>query len=134
MSKEYIIKDDVYLTLLKYFNGDIIYLNAEILKDLKKGIFKGEPVREIDKSVLKVFVTILKLKKQKPEVYANMKWIYPEWDEKEKNEKLKKYFPEDYEDEGEEEKDVFLIEQLTDKNNVNVEELKPSVDTPDPED
>ena len=70
MSKEYIIKDDVYLTLLKYFKGDVIYLNPEILKDLKKGIFKGEPVREIDKGVLKVFVTILKLKKQKPEVYA----------------------------------------------------------------
>ena len=34
MSKEYIIKDDIYLILLKYFKGDVIYLNAEILKDL----------------------------------------------------------------------------------------------------
>ena len=31
MSKEYIIKDDAYLTLLKYFKGDVIYLNPEIL-------------------------------------------------------------------------------------------------------
>ena len=37
MSKEYVIKDDVYLTLLKYFQGDIIYLTADILKGLKKG-------------------------------------------------------------------------------------------------
>ena len=62
-------------------------MKPEILKDLKNGIFKGEPVKPIDKSVLKVFVTILKLKKQKPDVYSNMKWIYPDWDkqEKEKN-------------------------------------------------
>ena len=44
MSKEYVIKDNVYLTLLKYFKGEIVYLNANILKELKSGIYKGEPV------------------------------------------------------------------------------------------
>ena len=159
MSKEYIIKDDVYLTLLKYFKGDVIYLNPEILKDLKKGIFKGEPVREIDKGVLKVFVTILKLKKQKPEVYANMKWIYPDWDEQEKEKKLREYFPEDYEDKETdlelklkeedvkeedvkedktlapgfppgEKQDLFLIEKLPDGNNVYVEDPTYSPESP----
>ncbi len=89
MSKEYVIKDDVYLTLLKYFQGDIIYLTADILKGLKKGDYKGEPVKELNKSILKVFVTILKLKKQKPEIYADMKWVYPEWDKEEKEKKLR---------------------------------------------
>ena len=126
MSKEYVIKDNVYLTLLKYFKGEIVYLNANILKELKSGIYKGEPVEPIDKSVLKVFVTILKLKKQKPEIYANMKWVYPEWDEKEKDKKLREFFPEDYEDEEEEEKkkDVFLLQTEDDKE-VYVETLSP---------
>ena len=33
MSKEYVIKDDVYLNLLKYFKGEVIYLNTDILKE-----------------------------------------------------------------------------------------------------
>ena len=123
MSKEYLIKDDVYLVLLKYFQGDIIYLNAEILKGLKNGDYKGEPVNELNKAVLKVFVTILKLKKQKPEIYANMKWIYPEWDKEEKEKKLREYFPEDYEEE-QVEKDKFLLIQ-EDGTEVYVESLSP---------
>ena len=46
-------------------------------------MFEGKPVRELDKAVLKTFVSILKLKKQKPDIYAEMKWIYPEWDKDE---------------------------------------------------
>lgn len=110
MSKEYVIKDDVYLNLLKYFKGEVIYLNTDILKDLKKGLFKGTPVNELDKSVMKVFVSILKLKKQKPEIYATMKWKYPEWDEDEKNKKLREYFPEDYEEEDSE-KDIIALKE-----------------------
>ena len=151
MSKEYVIKDDVYITLLKYFNGDIIYLKPELLKGLKNGIFKGDPVREIDKGVLKVFVTILKLKKQKPDLYSNMKWIYPDWDKKEKEKKLREYFPEDYEEketkldlklkEDDEEdptyapgspvqspqskKGLFLIDTQSDGNKVYLNELEP---------
>jgi hypothetical protein len=124
MSKEYLIKDDVYLVLLKYFQGDIIYLTADILKGLKKGDYKGEPVKELNKSILKVFVTILKLKKQKPEIYADMKWVYPEWDKEEKEKKLRNYFPEDYEEELEVEKDKFLLRQ-EDGTEVYVESLSP---------
>ena len=39
MVKEYIIKDDIYINLLRYFKGDIIYLDTNILKDLKIGMF-----------------------------------------------------------------------------------------------
>jgi len=124
MSKEYLIKDDVYLTLLKYFQGDIIYLTADIIKELKKGNYKGTPVKELNKSILKVFVTILKLKKQKPEIYASMKWVYPEWDKEEKEKKLREYFPEDYEEEQEVEKDKFLL-QKEDGTEVYVESLSP---------
>ena len=124
MSKEYLIKDDVYLVLLKYFQGDIIYITADILKGLKKGDYKGEPVKELNKSILKVFVTILKLKKQKPEIYADMKWVYPEWDKEEKEKKLRNYFPEDYEEELEVEKDKFLLRQ-EDGTEVYVESLSP---------
>ena len=125
MSKEYIIKDDVYLTLLKYFKGDVIYLNAEILKDLKNGIFKGVPVKPIEKGILKVFVTILKLKKQKPELYANMKWIYPEWDKQEKEKKLREYFPEDFEEE-----ETGLELKLKEEDEVNIEDRTYAPDSP----
>lgn len=120
MSKEYVIKEDVYLTLLKYFQGDIIYLNAEVLKELKKGVYKGNPVNELDKSILKVFVTVLKLKKQKPELYASMRWVYPEWGKEEKEKRMREYFPEDYEEE-QAEKDQFQIQ--TDIGEVSVEQV-----------
>ena len=106
MVKEYIIKDDIYINLLRYFKGDIIYLDTNILKDLKIGMFEGKPVRELDKAVLKTFVSILKLKKQKPDIYAEMKWIYPEWDKDEQEKRLRGYFPEDYEEEEVEVKEV----------------------------
>ena len=117
MSKDYVIKDDVYINLLKYFKGDVIFLSPNILKDLKQGTFENKPVKPLDKSVLKVFVTILKLKKQKPDVYANMKWIYPEWDKKEKEKKLREYFPEDYEEE-----ETGLELQLKEDEKVNIED------------
>ena len=124
MSKEYIIKDDVYLTLLKYFQADVKYLDIDILKGLKNGEYKGKPVKEVEKSIIKVFATILKLKKQKPEIYASMKWVYPEWDKEEKEKKLRNYFPEDYEEEQEVEKDKFLLRQ-EDGTEVYVESLSP---------
>ena len=49
MSKEYIIKDDVYLTLLKYFKGDLLYLNPEILKILKKVFLRTNQLEKLTK-------------------------------------------------------------------------------------
>ena len=95
-SKDFIIEEDKYIILLKYFKGDIIYLNKPDIKDLKKNKFKGEEINELNKDNLRFFEKILKLKDQKPEKYAKTKWIYPEWNEEEKKEKLKEAFPEDY--------------------------------------
>ena len=34
---KFVIKDDVYSVLLKYFDGDIINLDKKVLSGLKKG-------------------------------------------------------------------------------------------------
>ena len=36
MPKDYPVKENIYLILLKYFNGDVVYLTDEKVKDLKK--------------------------------------------------------------------------------------------------
>ena len=88
MSKEDRINDNEYIILLKYFKGDIINLTAKKIKDLKAGVFNGEPVEPIDKKISNRFIRILKLKKSDPEKYASKRWIYPEWkDNKEEEEK-----------------------------------------------
>lgn len=88
MSKEDRINDNEYIILLKYFKGDIINLTAKKIKDLKAGVFNGEPVEPIDKKISNRFIRILKLKKNDPEKYASKRWIYPEWkDNKEEEEK-----------------------------------------------
>ena len=88
-SKDFEIKEEIYLILLKFFQGDIIFLDKEILKNLKKNKFKGDEIKELDKNNLRILEKILKLKKEKPEKYAKTRWIYPEWSEEEK---IKKFF------------------------------------------
>ena len=44
MSNDFIISDDLYLILLRYFDGDIININSKIIKDLKKGKFQKKEV------------------------------------------------------------------------------------------
>ena len=85
--KDFEIKEDIYLILLKYFKGDIIFLDKGILKDLKKSKFKDEEIKEINKDILRTLEKVLKLKKEKPEKYTKTRWIYPEWSEEEKREK-----------------------------------------------
>ena len=53
MAKEYKIKEDVYIYLIKYFDGEIINLSPSILSELKKSNFKGEPIKSIDKKDIK---------------------------------------------------------------------------------
>ena len=90
MSNDFAIEDDVYIILLKYFQGDVIYLKMEDIKSLSKGIFNGNQVPIISKDILKVFVKILKLKEKKPNVYRATNWIYPDWNQKRKKEELMK--------------------------------------------
>ena len=96
--KKISFNDESYIILLHYFKGDIIYLNEKDVKDLKKGKFKDEEVSLISKDISKLFQSILKTKKEKPKQYASIKWIYPEWDEKTKQQKLKETFPDKYPD------------------------------------
>ncbi len=99
---EFEFSDDQYVILLKYFKGDVIYLDKSILKDLKKKKFNDEDIKEVDRGILKTFSTILTLKEKKPDKYAKKKWVYPDWSEEEKESKLKEAFPEDYPSETEE--------------------------------
>ena len=103
MAKEYKIKDDVYIHLIKYFDGEITNLSSSILSELKKSKFKGEPIKSIDKKILQTFSKIIQLKKEKPKVYAGINWVYTELSEDQKLEKLKEYFPEDYPEKNEDE-------------------------------
>ena len=73
MSKKYEIKEDVYIILLRYFQGNVIHLSDEKVKQLRKNIFNGKPIPEVDKEIIKVFKRILKIKKERPEIYA--KWF-----------------------------------------------------------
>lgn len=98
MSNDYVVNDDIYLVLMKYFDSNIENIDKKIVDNLKKGKYKKQEIKEIDKKIIKTFKKIIKLKEEKQEDYANINWIYPEWskDEKQKKEKLKEYFPEDY--------------------------------------
>jgi hypothetical protein len=103
--KKITFNDESYLILLHYFKGDVIYLNETDVKNLKKGKYKDEEVPVISKDVSKLFLSILKTKKEKPKQYASIKWNYPDWDDLTKQQKLKETFPDKYPDLQEESKD-----------------------------
>ena len=98
------VKEEVYIILLKYFQGDMMNITVEKVKNIKKGVFNGQPIKAVDKSVIKVFSDVLRLKLTEPKKYASKKWIYPDWDKEEKEKQLRNAFPEDYEDEPTEHK------------------------------
>ena len=99
MVKDYKIKEDIYMYLLKYFQGDVAHLSKSILSDLKKSQFEGNPVKPVDKKILITLLKIIELKEKKPKVYADINWNYPSFTQEEKDNKLREYFPEDYLDE-----------------------------------
>ena len=81
---EYVIKEEVYIILLKYFQGDVMDLTLEKVKGIKNMTFDGKPIKEVSKSVFKEFVKILRMKATEPKKYASTKWKYPDWDDEEK--------------------------------------------------
>ena len=92
MSKDFTITDEMYLVLLRYYNGDVIYLTKDINSKLKKGIYLGEPIPEIKADILRTFDKIIKLKEKIPDKYNKINWVYPKWDEKTKERKIKETF------------------------------------------
>ena len=119
MSNDFIISDDIYLILLKYFDGDIININKKIITGLKKGKFNKKEIKPINTKIIKTFKKILILSEENPQEYANIHWIYPDWrdNEKIKKEKLREGFPEDYSSEEElqepKEEGPYIIEEQT---------------------
>ena len=133
MSKDFRLEDkkniDMYLVLLRYFDGRIENINDKILKALKKGKDKdGTVIEHIDKKVLKLLRKILTLKKENAEEYASINFIYPEWSEEEKLRRLKEKFPNDYPDDNkeveDESDDVEDVEDVEDMKEVYSEEIK----------
>ena len=84
MSNKFPIKENVYLVLLQYFDGEIKNINKKTLKDLSNQKFEGNEIDEVDKKAMTVLKKIIKMKKDDPSKYASIEWIYPDWDEEEK--------------------------------------------------
>ena len=76
---EYVIKEEVYIILLKYFQGDAMNITLDKVKNIKNMTFDGKPIKEVSKSVFKEFVKILRMKKTEPKKYASLKWKYPDY-------------------------------------------------------
>jgi phage tail tube protein FII len=106
MSKEFVIDDDVYNVLLKYFDGDIINLDKKVLSGLKKGKYKKKDIEPIDGKLYKLLRKIIKLEEEAPEVYAEMIWVYPEKEED---------APEEEEEIIDEEKEDVEVEEISEK-------------------
>ena len=110
MSNKFPIKENVYLVLLQYFDGEIKNINKKTLKDLSNQKFEGNEIDEVDKKAMTVLKKIIKMKKDDPSKYASIEWIYPDWDDEEKLIKLKEAFPDDYKEEELEEEELELEE------------------------
>ena len=67
MSNDFIISDDLYLILLRYFDGDIININSKIIKDLKKGKFQKKEIEPVNKKIIKTLKKIIKLEETNPD-------------------------------------------------------------------
>ena len=90
MSRKYTLKEDVYLVLVKYFNGEVVKLNKKDLDDIKKNTFDGDDITPIDPVIIKDLNKIFKA-----QVKGGFDFIFPKWsnDTSVVKEKLKKKFP-----------------------------------------
>ena len=88
------IKENVYLVLLKYFDGKIENIDKKTLKDLNKQTFNDKEIDVVDKKAINVLTKILKMKKHDQKRYASAEWKYPDWNSETKKIKLKEAFPE----------------------------------------
>jgi len=88
---KYTFKDNEYLIINKFFKNNPETLNKYILDDLEKGIFNGDKIDPIDKTILKNLKKLTKAKKK-----YEMFFVLPDWhdDPDIVKEKLKEMFPE----------------------------------------
>ena len=95
-SKSFVIKENVYVVLLEYFDGKIEGLTKEKVKLLSKGKDPegtNKEIPKVDPEALSVFKKIINKKKSSPDVYKAIQWVFPKWDKQKKEEELKKAFP-----------------------------------------
>ena len=63
---EYRIEEDFYIILLKYFQGDVMNITLEKVKNIKNMKFNDQPIKEVSKEVLKELVRVFTMKKKNP--------------------------------------------------------------------
>jgi len=92
MSKKYKFQkhEDVYLTIIKYFEGDVLLIKDNIIKDLENDKYQGKTIKPIDKSIIKELNKIRKVKDK-----GDWEFVPPNWadDKKIVEEKLNKLYP-----------------------------------------
>ena len=84
--------EDVFLVILKYFEGDILLIKDNIIKELANDKYNGKLIKPIDPKIIKGLTKIRKARDK-----GGWEFIYPDWkDDKEVVEqKLNEMFPED---------------------------------------
>ena len=82
--------EDVYLTIIKYFEGDILLVKDNIIKDLENDKYRGETIKPIDKEIIKELKKVRRYKKK-----GGWEFIPPNWADNKNivEEKLNKLFP-----------------------------------------
>ena len=92
MSKKYKFQknEDVYLTIIKYFEGDVLLIKDNIIKDLANDKYQGETIKPLDKNIIKELKKVKKVRDK-----DDWEIIPPNWanDKKKVEEKLNKLFP-----------------------------------------
>ena len=95
-SKSFVIKENVYVVLLEYFDGKIEGLTKEKVKLLSNGKDPegtNKEIPRVDPEALSVFKKIINKKKSSPDVYKAIQWVFPKWDKQKKKKNSKKHFP-----------------------------------------
>jgi len=82
--------EDVFLVILKYFDGEVLLIKENIINDLKNDKYRGETIKPIDTTIIKDLHKIRKARDK-----GNIDFINPVWanDKKIVDEKMKTMFP-----------------------------------------
>lgn len=84
--------EDVFLVILKYFEGDILLIKDNIIKELGNDKYNGNLIKPIDPKIIKGLTKIRKARDK-----GGWEFIYPDWkdDKQIVEQKLNEMFPED---------------------------------------
>ena len=76
MSKNYRFskREDVWITILKYFEGDVLLIKDNVINELKNDKYQGETIKPIEEHIIKELYKIRKVKDK-----GTYSFIPPEW-------------------------------------------------------